>query len=969
MKSSKINFNHFGSTVQKYNAQGRNKNYLMSTFPKGQYYYKKDNSVCFPEMKVFGLSSNNYLELTEPRRKNSSENVNHFQKKRWNLHEKINLMEWSAQEQEISKPSRWSFIRFKNSEEITTLPNKGGFLFGRWLNKKHGIKRKHRRLGISTAKSIRKIFLSGSEHLPSYTGLPTLREPRRSGLSVVPPVLGTYLRMNGFTSLVPGPHEGLHFSQHWGIWGIQWDSPKFSKYRVQDLTLGVLYQSENSSNQRFPSEVVGLWRSKTKVLTRWINLRGPRNEVQWGSHKVKKSTSTPNWKKTFHQNYLFGVWSFLWGTQNRLKGSYKSRGEVPTTRLVQPLISGYHQRRGFLLNRVTHRVTLHGEQRDKGLRLFFYKKKNIHHLNKKPLLTQKMSFLTKKGFFLWKKKRLFTSTRKIQKQIKKTIARKAQKSKKVICLSSIQTKQKKQLQTLSNLVILLKVVTHKRKAFFRGGWTQHNWNKKYDDHLAWTYYYERRRRVNTIKYKAKVLTFQNNSKTGNYLGYVRPLVQRVSRKRRPSHLYRRCHLSGLNPSREHKLGQEKIPRGVWRILQGLRRWKYNLQTWNLPRVSEFRGFKLHTRKFQRSKFIYSPNYVRRYRYLPFEKNYFYWGSKMKRVNYFSLFSSKKRTHPTQRYRFSSGTQLFKKHNRLHQFGYFTQRAKKFITPITTKKNKSFFLGTHKGGVGTFFQRKRQRISGLKNIIPDSQTRAVRYRSPQEYSVIDNPFFLQEEKIYQTKKEALSLTKKQQRKQRVLNYKIKKLTLSKVVIKLYQKNKSFFSLSKIKVPKQIPTKLEHSTLEKKYSKKLFSTDKKKGLSFYQRFLGTKYYNDVVFTSISKWKNLWTHRGVPPGDQFINMLGKNSPYTLNTQIVRLYYLFGTSLGMRSKRKGGSYLKLPKLVQTQQSWTRVRRWFTQACTATGLIRTWKERVYSEFDRPRKLQKLRDDHVRSSLRNRAYL
>jgi len=117
-------------------------------------------------------------------------------------------------------------------------------------------------------------------------------------------------------------------------------------------------------------------------------------------------------------------------------------------------------------------------------------------------------------------------------------------------------------------------------------------------------------------------------------------------------------------------------------------------------------------------------------------------------------------------------------------------------------------------------------------------------------------------------------------------------------------------------------------------------------------------------LGRWFGLFTRGGItfPQGGREILRA------TPRGGILGLYQLFHTSLGSRSRRRGGALLKVPTLLQPTQSWSQVRRWFTRGVATRG-DRGWLARITHEVATPTGTARGREEFIRAALFNRALL
>lgn len=119
-----------------------------------------------------------------------------------------------------------------------------------------------------------------------------------------------------------------------------------------------------------------------------------------------------------------------------------------------------------------------------------------------------------------------------------------------------------------------------------------------------------------------------------------------------------------------------------------------------------------------------------------------------------------------------------------------------------------------------------------------------------------------------------------------------------------------------------------------------------------------------TQIHRWRGLFVKKGkATVVDHLLRQFRRSTK-----GIFHLYLLFHTSLGARTRRRGGALLKVPALVQTYQSWGLVRRWFVRGVSTRG-DRSWEARVLHEGVDPVRTARARGDFIRGALLNSALL
>jgi len=121
---------------------------------------------------------------------------------------------------------------------------------------------------------------------------------------------------------------------------------------------------------------------------------------------------------------------------------------------------------------------------------------------------------------------------------------------------------------------------------------------------------------------------------------------------------------------------------------------------------------------------------------------------------------------------------------------------------------------------------------------------------------------------------------------------------------------------------------------------------------------------MITHLGRWFGLFTRggRGFPQeGREILRQTPRGG-------VLGLYQLFHTSLGSRTRRRGGALLKVPTLLQPYQSWSQVRRWFTRGVSTRG-DRGWLTRISHEVISPVGVARGREEFIRAALFNRALL
>lgn len=117
-------------------------------------------------------------------------------------------------------------------------------------------------------------------------------------------------------------------------------------------------------------------------------------------------------------------------------------------------------------------------------------------------------------------------------------------------------------------------------------------------------------------------------------------------------------------------------------------------------------------------------------------------------------------------------------------------------------------------------------------------------------------------------------------------------------------------------------------------------------------------------LGRWFGLFTRRG-----QTFSQEGREILRAIpSSGVTNLYYFFATSLGSRSRRRGGALLKVPTLLEPRQAWSQVRRWFTRGVATRG-DRGWSNRVVHEILSPVGVARGREEFIRAALFNRALL
>lgn len=117
-------------------------------------------------------------------------------------------------------------------------------------------------------------------------------------------------------------------------------------------------------------------------------------------------------------------------------------------------------------------------------------------------------------------------------------------------------------------------------------------------------------------------------------------------------------------------------------------------------------------------------------------------------------------------------------------------------------------------------------------------------------------------------------------------------------------------------------------------------------------------------LGRWFGLFTRRGQTFSQEGREILRAIPP----RGVTNLYHLFATSLGSRSRRRGGALLKVPTLLEPRQAWSQVRRWFTRGVATRG-DRGWSNRVVHEILSPVGVARGREEFIRAALFNRALL